>query len=176
MIVYIDDFNRISRSEYENGAVFLVNAETKDAQMPRLQQFNIKPRVIDILLKQFLLLLEFLCEVAFLQVLLNVWMERKDAHDLSREVAGAGKPRFQALEERGRVALGLAHGGDDRFRTAYGRGGEELFTRGGNDALIRFRATLQRFVLGLCYRHGRTHRASIAETLPYAQFGGIGYG
>ena len=98
--------------------------------------------MVDILLKQFLLLLEFLCKVALLQILLYLRMERKNAHGSSREMTGAGKSYFQALEERGRVVLGLTHGGNDRFRTAHRRGGEKFRTCGGNNALIRLRAAL----------------------------------
>ena len=37
VIVHIDDFYRISRGKYENGAIFSVNAETENAQMSRFQ-------------------------------------------------------------------------------------------------------------------------------------------
>ena len=80
VIVYINNFYFVSRTENENCPIFQVNAETPNAQMPRLKQFGFKSRMKWVAFKKILLLFKFLRKLMANDIRLDVRMYGKNVH------------------------------------------------------------------------------------------------
>jgi|SRR3989338_142093 len=82
MVVYINDFNRIFFTEYKNCSVFSIYPKTPDTHISRFKQFCSQTWVKRIIFKKPYLFFKFLFKIFLFEIIVNLWMERKDFHFL----------------------------------------------------------------------------------------------
>lgn len=85
MIIYINDFNRISFCENKNCPIFSVNSKTPYSHCFRFKEFGFQARMKWILFKQGFLFFKFSFNPSFSEIFNNFWMDEGNFHYLKYE-------------------------------------------------------------------------------------------
>ena len=155
MVVDVGDFDNAGGDKKEDRAVFFVDAETEKSEVDRFQEFNVQTRMREVLPKQLPLFIEFLREVAFLEIPFKLAPERKNNHRLAiLEVRGAGETLFEALQECRRIFLGGTEVAHNFFNILCRRWTKDVLARNGDYAVVGDSTPPQDFVL--CFADGHS--------------------